>query len=271
MRIDSYVVGMVTGAKGFDNDKCRTDLFRQILDGRESSDPKLHSRAEEARDQLVFSLAPFVYGLCRKYCFDDEDMADAFNAGMERVVQLIDSFDPSRGVKITTYLDKRVRGAILAELNAARHPGMTRTEYEDHLKLQSAIQKLLSAHHESVCDEDLASETGFTMERIKLLRQADMVCHRESLDVCVGEGTRTLAETIADESVDPGGLLESFTRKELEGAIREVFTKCDRRILLVIMGRLPGKEAAEMMGVTGARVSQLKADALRRLREALEA
>ncbi|MHC4123121.1 MAG: sigma-70 family RNA polymerase sigma factor, partial [Planctomycetota bacterium] len=76
---------------------------------------------DKSRNSLMEYYRPIVkYTAERLYTKlpDKVDLDDITSAGIFGLMDAIDAFDPSRGVKFETYCSPRIRGAILDELRS---------------------------------------------------------------------------------------------------------------------------------------------------------
>ena len=124
-------------------------------------------------------------------------------------------------------------------------------------------------------DEELAAELGTTASRIATMRMA--VVESVSLDAETnGEGSRSYAEVIADESAEtPGQKLENETYR---GMVREMVDTLDQREQSVLHARfgLDGHEPKNLadvgkaLNISDERVRQIQNAALFKLRHRIK-
>jgi len=124
-------------------------------------------------------------------------------------------------------------------------------------------------------DEELAAELGTTASRIATMRMA--VVESVSLDAETnGEGSRSYAEVIADESAEtPGQKLENETYR---GMVREMVDTLDQREQAVLHARfgLDGHEPQNLadvgkaLNISDERVRQIQNAALFKLRHRIK-
>lgn len=70
----------------------------------------------QERDELVLSLLPKVRlaaSFLRRKLYSREPVEDLVSIGTLGLISAIDRFDPDRGVKLATFVDRRISGAIL--------------------------------------------------------------------------------------------------------------------------------------------------------------
>src|SRR5690348_8205901 len=72
------------------------------------------SRAGEERERIILEHLPQVQIIARRYeRIPGVTLDDLMSAGTIGLIQAIDHFDPSRNVKLKTYAEHKIRGAIL--------------------------------------------------------------------------------------------------------------------------------------------------------------
>lgn len=266
--VDSYVVEMVKRAKrsGLDGNKVRKRLFELIEAGQaDGATPTQERRGHAARESLIYSLMPLVYSICAKYAFTS-DLSDAFSSAMEVVILKIDGWQPELGA-LTTYLWREVMGAVLREQNAAAHGGMSKEVVSALL----AIRKAANAGANDV--KEIAKATELSESRIDEVLAASKVVHTTSLDTPVEDGSDICrADIIAAEGGDKPFAAEDERNatSRIRHAVKHVVkTRREGIILLVLMHKMTGKDAAKELGISAPRVSQLSRALKKRLQDEL--
>src|SRR5689334_24955477 len=119
----------------------------------------------ELRNQLVELFLPLVkYNAERIWARLPEgvDLDDLISAGVFGLMDAIDAFDLTRGVKFETYCVPRIRGAMLDELRTMDWvPRLVRSK---HTKMEEARKSLEALHGRPPTDHELAEKLGLPME-----------------------------------------------------------------------------------------------------------
>ena len=90
------------------------------------------------------------------------DLDDLISAGVFGLMDAIDAFDLTRGVKFETYCVPRIRGAMLDELRTMDWvPRLVRSK---HTKMEEARKSLEALHGRPPTDLELAEKLGLPME-----------------------------------------------------------------------------------------------------------
>ena len=191
------------------------------------------------------------------------DVNELVSAGSMGLVESFSKFKPQLGVKFDTYAESRIRGAMLDELR--RMDWFPRSLRQRVRQLDSAIVQLEQHTGEFPSEADLIRETGLSAKEVREAMEAmqSQLCFPlDVLENSMAEGDRT------------GGEPFHFTAEsELLGLVAELIEQLTPREKLVLSlyysDELNMREAAEVMGITEGRVSQLHAQALSRLRRGL--
>jgi RNA polymerase sigma factor FliA len=199
------------------------------------------------------------------------ELDDLISAGTFGLIRALDSFDLSRGLAFSTYAVRRIRGAILDDLRSQDWaPRAVRVKAR---RLQVATTALEYRLGRSPRPEEVAAQLDIDVSTY--WRWRDDTGSR-TLVSYEGESERqTEATTLQDLIEDPNATCPA----------EEVSRQDDIRLLRDAIGRLPEKERtvmalyyyeemnqrqiAEVMHVTESRVSQIRTQALKRLRSRL--
>jgi RNA polymerase sigma factor for flagellar operon FliA len=233
------------------------------------------SRDPALREQLILQYAPLVKYVVGRLAITLPrvvDSDDVLSSGMLGLIEAIDRFDPTTGVKFETYAIARIRGAIVDELRAL--DWIPRSARQRSQEIAKTFARLEAEFGRPPADEEVARTLGLDMHQFQqaMLSASAVIM---SIDTPVSsmdgqdDGTGTpLVETIESPSApDPahrteeGELLGS-----LAGAIRALSER--ERILLSLYyeQELTMKEISLVLDVSESRVCQLHARAVHRLR-----
>lgn len=229
--------------------------------------------SEEERERLILEHLPQVRLVARKIherlpesvCFDD-----LLSAGVIGLIQAIDNFDPSQNVKLKTYAEFRIRGAILDSLRETDWaPRLKRRQARE---FESAIAQLEQKLGRTPEEAEIAAELKLSVDeyRQKLsgmegLNIGELEYVRDERDNAV-----ILKYAASTEEDSPETTLERAELEQLIATSIDRIPKVERTVLsLYFYEEMTLREIAEIMGVHLSRVSQIKSQAILRLRAAM--
>jgi RNA polymerase sigma factor for flagellar operon FliA len=197
---------------------------------------------------------------------DHVSLEDLVSAGIVGLIAAIDNFDPSFNVKLKTYAEQRIKGAIYDSLRALDWAPHTHRRRARELQVViSGLEQRLGRHATA---EEIAADLGMQVEEYEVLLTRLQIGSIGSLEVAVDmrqEGEFLRLSSDADSM--PG---KAFERSELERILKngiDRLPKIERTILsLYFVEELTLREIAGVVGLKTTRVCQLKAQALLRLR-----
>ncbi|MFS3127080.1 sigma-70 family RNA polymerase sigma factor [Nocardioides sp. Bht2] len=193
------------------------------------------------------------------------DRDDLTSAGLAALVLAAKSFDQDRGVPFGRYAATRIRGAILDELRSVDWASRSvrrraRQLDETRNRLAASLGRIPSA-------AEVASALGITLDEV--IGNDDDLARAQvlSLDVAV-EGA--VHEPAADDTFSPAAQLEHVERLSY---LRAAITELPERLQVVVedyfIHEHPMAQIAAKLDVSESRISQLRAQALVLLRDAL--
>ncbi len=195
---------------------------------------------------------------------------DLLGAGTLGLVQALEGFDLSRGLAFSTYAMRRIRGAILDELRSRDwRPRSVRTKGR---QLAAVVSALETKFGRPPGPEEVARALGVDVDTYFRMREDVDGGIMVSLAGTVargGDDALRLEETLADptggEAFEDVGRRETFQRIRL--AIQRLPPRERTVLSLYYYEELNLKQIAEVLHVTESRISQIRTQALRRLRE----
>jgi RNA polymerase primary sigma factor len=226
-----------------------------------------------ARAQLINSNLRLVVSIARRYQGHGLSLLDLIQEGSLGLMRAVDKFDPSRGLKFSTYATYWIRQSVGRAI--ADHGRTVRLPVhlgERLSRLARARQSLTQRLDRDPTPEEVASELGITPEQVARAEQAALT--PASLDEAhTDDGTGALAEVIADplEPTPLEQVAHGLLRDDLSEAMSHL-TQRERHILLLRYG-LEGESAltleqiGQRLNLTRERVRQLESEALKKLRD----
>lgn len=191
---------------------------------------------------------------------------DLVSAGMAALVLAARSFDPTVGVPFGRYAVRRIRGALLDELRSA--DWATRS-LRAKVRRRDAIHDELAAKlGRRPTDAETAKAMGVEVAdlgRLELDRHSSVVLRLDVITDAVG------ADAVLPSTQDTPEA--QMVVRERQAYLRDAVDALPDRLRGVIRGCFfedrPMRELADERGVTESRISQMRSEALRMLRDGL--
>ncbi len=229
----------------------------------------------QERERLIVEHLPQVRLIARKIhervpasiCFDD-----LLSAGVVGLIQAVDHFDPQQKVKLRTFAEFRIRGAILDSLRDADWaPRLKRRMARDMEAATGRVEQSLGRAAE---EGEIAAEMSITVEEYrKRLGEVAALDIGELEYLRDDNETPLLLKYVASTDEDsPAMQLERNELERLLATAIERIPAAEKTVLsLYFYEELTLKEIADIMKIHFSRVSQIKSQAVLRLRHAIRA
>jgi RNA polymerase sigma factor FliA len=196
---------------------------------------------------------------------------DLVSTGILGLISAVDNFDPSHNVKLKTYAEYKIRGAILDSL---RDLDWAPRQKRKRAKLiEAAIAAGEQKWHRAPAEEEIAKELGIGIEEYREWLVEVRALNIGSLEYANGEveGHDLLRYLSEDEQNSPARLLE---RTQFERLLREGIDRMppmERTVLsLYYHEELTLTAIGQVVNLHVSRISQLKSQATLRLRTYIE-
>ncbi len=193
---------------------------------------------------------------------------DLYGAGVVGLIDAVERFDASRGVAFTTFAEMRVRGAILDNLRSL--DWASRGSRRRSREIQEAFSAIEKEKGRSASEEEVAEQMRIPLAELRdgMREMRDLtVMNLEEKESATGLSFSELISNGANSPLDE--LEESEHRRLLAGAIDGLPAKEHQVIALYYLEELNMKEIGQVLGVSESRVSQLRTQAILRMRASL--
>jgi len=240
-------------------DAATPELFAEY---RRSHDPRI-------REQLILAHTNLVRYLARKFANRGEPLEDLTQVGMIGLINAIDRFDPSRGIRFATYATPTVVGEIKRYFRdrgwAVKVP---RRLQELSLAANKAIDGLTQELDRPPTVAEIASRLEVDEQEALEAMELGELYDLPSLDSEPGEDSDDSRGALADYVGEMDVAMERFERRaRLAQALRALPARERRIIELRFFDNLSQTEVARRMNISQMHVSRLQQRALARLRE----
>ena len=227
----------------------------------------IKSYSESTKD--INSLIEKNMGLVRKIAWHMHgrvksavDIEDLIQIGMYGLVTAAQNYVVKEGVSFSSYASIRIRGEIVDHLR--RNSNLCRTTIQMQQKYKSSVEMLSKQLQREPNNDEIAVEMGLKTEELHNWEQAFAANTHQSLDTVYDE----FSIWFATKEQNPE---EELTDTELrENLVEALKTLPEREALLIqlyYVEELNVYEIAEVLDITTGRVSQIKKNAISRLRE----
>lgn len=230
------------------------------------------------REELIKQYSPlarFVVGRLSIPPTSMLEFEDLVSYGMIGMINAVDRYDPTRGVRFEAFATTRIRGAVIDQLRALNW--LPRSAIARIKQIESALAVLEQRLGRPATEEEAANEVGVTIERYRqILREVGVTVL--SLDapmnhVVQDEEATSLNDLLVDQST-PGPAEQVEQKEDMAMLIASVDRLPERERLLLSLyyyEELTMKEISYVMGISESRVCQLHTQAVMRLRASMHA
>ncbi len=219
---------------------------------------------QEAREALILRFAPlvkYVVGRLALRLPRSLEKDDLLSYGTVGLIEAIDRFDLSYGVKFETYAIARIRGQIIDSLRALDM--LPRSAYRRAKKIEAVFAELSQSLGRLPTDPEVANYLGIELSEYHTwLKDATFVIVSLDQPRVFSDGEQaTLYDALEDERVlTPAELIDrQELTTQLVSAIRELPEREQLLISLYYNDGLTMKEVGHVLGVSESRVSQMHA------------
>ncbi len=228
----------------------------------------------EERERLILEHLPQVRLIARRIqerLPENISLEDLVSTGVIGLISAIDNFDPSHNVKLKTYAEYKIRGAILDSLRGL--DWAPRQKRRKAKQIEAAIATAEQRLQRSPTEEEIAAELEISIDEYHQWLVEIRGLNVASLEQPASDQGRDLLYYLPDEHENlPSTLLE---KSELERLLAEGIggiPSIERTVLsLYYQEELTLREIAQVVNLHESRISQLKSQAILRLRSHLAA
>ena len=231
------------------------------------------TRDPALREEIILRFAPLPHYVRARLGYpppSKADYDDLISQGLLGLIDAVDHYDPSRGVRFSTYATIRIRSRILDSLRAM--DWLSRSVRRRTRQIQSAIFNLQSTLGRPPEEEEIAAHVGISLAELReALMQANQVILSLETENHEGEPGLSLRDILPDDdAVDP---LEEVSEAELLERLKRALAELPERERLLISlyyhNELTMKEIGTLLNISESRVCQMHAKAILSLRAGL--
>ncbi|MGA2595740.1 MAG: FliA/WhiG family RNA polymerase sigma factor [Bryobacteraceae bacterium] len=224
----------------------------------------------EERERLIIEHLPQVRWIATRIyekLTGNANLEDLISAGVIGLINAVDTFDPAFNVKLKTFAEHKIRGAILDSIRGLDGIPAHRRKLLKHVS--QAIAAVENRLQRTPTEEEIAAELNMPVaeyqETLLELRGVSL----GSLDeIPEGRSENRLLQFISqDEENLPARILERAELQKLLASAIGKMPKVERTILTLYYKEDQNlRDISEVLGIHVTRVCQLKSQAVMRLR-----
>jgi RNA polymerase sigma factor FliA len=226
------------------------------------------------REQLILEHLPQVRLIARRIherLPESVSIEDLISTGVVGLISAIDRFDPLHKVKLKTYAEYKIRGAILDSLRGL--DWAPRQQRKRSKQIEAAIAVVEQRLQRAPTEEEIAAQLQLSMAEYHEWLVDIRGVNLGSLESHAGEDDgRDLLRFISDKEDNwPSRLLERAELERLLASAIEKMPAIERTVLsLYYREEMTLREIARIVNLHESRISQLKSQAIIRLRSYIE-
>src|SRR5215472_8410004 len=225
--------------------------------------------SNEERERLILEHLPQVRLIARRIqerLPDNISLEDLVSTGVIGLISAIDHFDPRHNVKLKTYAEYKIRGAILDSLRGL--DWAPRQKRRKAKQIEAAIAAAEQRIKGAPTEEEIARELGISIEEYHEWLVEVRGLNVASLEFAGNEQGKDLLHYLPDADDNlPSALLERSELERLLAASIDSIPEIERTVLsLYYQEELTLREIAQVVNLHESRISQLKSQAILRLR-----
>lgn len=230
--------------------------------------------AAEDRERLILEHLPQVRLIARRIherLPESVNLDDLISTGTIGLIGAIDRFDPRHNVKLKTYAEYKIRGAILDSLRGL--DWAPRQQRKRSKQIEAAISTIEQQLHRAPTEDEIAKQLQLKLEEYHEWLVDTRGLNIGSLEAVSPEGDgRSLLKYISDDEENwPSRMVEKSELQRLLASAIEKMPPTERIVIsLYYHEELTLREISKIVDLHESRVSQLKSQAILRLRSYLE-
>ncbi|SEF47703.1 RNA polymerase, sigma 28 subunit, SigD/FliA/WhiG [Caloramator fervidus] len=234
---------------------------------------KCYKQSDE-REEMIIKYIPYVKYIASRFIAGKPpgvEFDDLVSYGIIGLMDAIDKFDPSKGLKFETYATLRIRGAIIDELR--KISWIPKSAFSKLSALNQAREELELKLNREPTDKELAEYLNISEDEVKNIESYVNYISVVSLeDIFFKEDDELQVKNVIEDenSPRPEEIVENEEKLQILKQAISMLPEKDKIILnLYYYEKLTLKEIGKILNISESRVSQLHSRAIIRLRENL--
>jgi RNA polymerase sigma factor for flagellar operon FliA len=224
------------------------------------------NKEPEIKDQLLIHYVDLVKRIVRRIMpkyrnYNEKD--DLVSCGVIGLIDALDKYDITYGVKFETYASTRIRGEILDYMRRQDWaPASLRSRIN---KINCAIEVLENVHGRFPTDREIAENVNLSVTEVQNVLEKTHMFNLMHFEEMVSDTICTDKFNDAGDN-DPAAILQDEETKRILADIIDALPEKERLVIsLYYYEEMTLKEIAAILNVTESRVSQIHSKVLVRI------
>ena len=234
---------------------------------------KIAEIGADERERLILEHLPQVRLIARRIqerLPENISLDDLISTGIIGLISAIDNFDPKHNVKLKTYAEYKIRGAILDSLRGL--DWAPRQKRRKAKRIEAAIAAAEQRLQRAPIEEEIAEQLELSVDEYREWLVEIRGLNFGNVEYASGETGRDLLQFVADR--DDKLPSKVFERAELQKLLAEAIGRMPRIeqtvLSLYYHEEMTLREIAQIVDLHESRISQLKSQAILRIRTHVE-
>lgn len=227
------------------------------------------TKSLQLREKLIIQYAPlvkYVAGRLSIYFGSNVEYDDLVSYGVFGLIDAIDKYDITKGVKFETYASLRIRGSIIDSIREL--DWVPRSLRQKNKELDKIYLQLENELGRGASDKDVAEKLGINIDDYYKLLNNISISSVMSLDEFLEQNYESNVGSLVYSKGDHPEEYVEFN--ELKQTLGEIINKLPEKEKIVVSlyyyEELTLKEISAIMNVSESRISQLHTKAILRMR-----
>lgn len=222
------------------------------------------------RDRVCLATEALVRSIIGRINRPNDDLADPdelYQVGILAVLQSLDKYDPAEGVRFSSFAYVRIRGAIIDYI---RHlDPLPRSRRIKLARVRKATETVSQRIGSMASEDDVALELGMSPTEVRKIISLSAIRNPQSLTTPRTPGGLRLLDCMTDDNASQ--LQNSMEWQDVGrylSSLSHILSARERFILeLYYVEELTLSEIGDVLGVSEARISQIRKKSLQTLRD----
>ncbi|SNX55493.1 FliA/WhiG family RNA polymerase sigma factor [Thermoanaerobacterium sp. RBIITD] len=227
-------------------------------------------RDDSVKNDIIVKYMPLVKHIVKRICISDvskEDIDDLVSQGMIGLIDAVNRYDITKGVKFETYASIRIKGEIIDYLR--KKDWIPRSLKKRYKNIEKTIETLEQEFKREPSIDEIMAATGISKNDVLKTLSYMNAGYISSLDEVI-ENNLKISSVSDVEIINPEDeVLSSDLKNNIAKAIDMLQEKERLIVTLYYFEDLNYKEISKILGLTESRISQIHSKAIKKLRERL--